>query len=138
MHDKKANILQKMLMDENPATPMKMDESGIAAKLAALQDILTTIQSELGGKVKGDMDDHMNSMKKVSVMAPDEKGLTEGLKLASEMAAEKSGSLLDGDEKDESMDSMDDSYVKSEDQGDEVDKVEPEEDSNDTFSKKKR
>lgn len=134
MHDKKA-ILQKMLTEDAPASPMKMDESGIAAKLAALQDILTTIQSELGGKVKGDMDDHMNSMKKVSVMAPDEKSLTEGLKLASEMAAEKSGSLLEGDEKDESMDSMDDSAVESKD---EVAVVEPEEEDNDTFSKKKR
>lgn len=96
MIDKKG-MLEKMLMQGESSPSEKMSgEQGIAAKIAALQDILNTIQAELGGKVKSDMGDM--GMKKVSVMAPDEKSLTEGLEIASEMAADKGGSLLDDED----------------------------------------
>lgn len=132
MIDKKG-MLEKMLMQggKSPASEKMSGEQGIAAKIAALQDILNTIQEQLSGQVKGDMGDM--GMKKVSVVAPDEKSLTKGLEMASQMAADKGGSLLDEDMMEESSESPVEKEVEIKDPS-----MEDEEQSDDTFGGKKK
>lgn len=131
MLDKKA-MLEKMLMEsEQPAKPAS-NEQGIKAKLAALQDILKVIQAELGGKVKGEMD----GLKKVEVVAPDSQSLEEGLELASEMAAEQSGPMVEDEVSEPSLEVPEDMEVaKTDDEPVEVSEEVMVEDENpdDTF-----
>lgn len=56
------------------------DEREKSAKMAELDDIDAIAKEAMGGDVKG--------LKKVTVMAPDQKGLEEGLEKASEIAEE--------------------------------------------------
>lgn len=91
MIDKKG-MLEKMLMSDSKPDVMSADkDAGLKAKIDALKEMLMSLEAEIGGGIKSDMD----GMKKVSVMAPDEGGLKEGLEMASQLAANKSGPMVD-------------------------------------------
>lgn len=102
-----------------------MEQKQIKAKLDVLMEMLEMIQSEMGGSVKSGMDELMQpkKMQEVSVMAPDEESLEEGLEMAKEILPEK----------DPSVDSMDDSAVASPEEP----LVEKSEDEDSIFAKKK-
>lgn len=68
--------LKKMMAKKGQ--PEKMDDSAIQAKLDVIKELLEMAHSAMGNKMKGDMDE----MHKVSVMAPDQEGLEEGLDVA--------------------------------------------------------
>lgn len=89
MIDKKGMLQKMMLADEKPS--MGSDAKSLEAKLAAMQQIIDALRSEVVGKAKGDL----SGLQKVSVMAPDEQGLKKGLDLAAQMAADKGGSMVD-------------------------------------------
>lgn len=96
MIDKKG-MLEKMLMSGEKPQVVPSGEAGLKAKIEALKEMLMSLEAEIGGGIKNEMD----GMKKVSVMAPDEESLEEGLEMASKLAANKSGPMVDDSEMDE-------------------------------------
>ena len=75
--------LEAMMMAKKPKE--KMSEQEIQAKMDVLLEMLQMISEEMGGRVKNGMMDHENEMKKVSVVAPSNEGLEEGLEEAQEV-----------------------------------------------------
>lgn len=73
----------KMLAAKKGTTDGKMNPDEMSAKLDVIKELLNMAHGAMGSKVKGGMDE----MHKVSVMAPDQKGLHQGLDLASALAA---------------------------------------------------
>lgn len=61
----------------------EMSEDAVKAKMDVIAELLEMAQSAMGSKVKGGLDE----MKKVSVMAPDEESLAEGLEVAQELTS---------------------------------------------------
>ena len=74
----------KRMMAKKKSPEGKMSEDQVKAKMDVIQELLEMAQSAMGSNVKGGMDE----MKKVSVMAPDDEGLAEGLELAKEVAVD--------------------------------------------------
>lgn len=73
--------LEKMMEKKEGMGPSEMSDQDIKAKMETLMELLEMAQKEMGHKVKSGMDE----MQKVSVMAPDKKGLQEGLEKAQEI-----------------------------------------------------
>lgn len=79
--------IEEMLMKPK-VNSEKMSEQEIQAKMDVLLEMMQMIQEEMGSRVKNGMMDHENEMKKVSVMAPDNESLEEGLEVAQEVLPE--------------------------------------------------
>lgn len=120
----------KMMLEQmlGPKSKSEVPKEEIQAKLEVLKEMLEMIQHEMGGSVKAGMDEMFapkaETMKEVSVVAPDEDSLEEGLEMAKEILPEK----------DSSVDSMDDSAVPSKEVESEDDS---DSDSDSIFSKQK-
>lgn len=89
----------------------EMSKMDIQAKMDVLKELHDMCKAKLGEKVKGGLD----SMKSVTVSAPDEESLEEGLELAQELTPEMSEEKPEtempemeesSEEEDESADSM--------------------------------
>jgi succinate dehydrogenase/fumarate reductase flavoprotein subunit len=89
--------LEKLLMKKSASGKMSAEE--VQAKMDVLEELLEMAQSEMGGRVKHGMD----SMKKVSVIAPDQEGLEKGLEKAKELveSSEETEANDDAPEKEE-------------------------------------
>ncbi len=73
----------KQMMAKKKSPEGKMSEDEITAKMDVIKELLDMAQKAMGDGVKGEMD----SLKKVSVMAPDDESLSEGLDLAKDLTA---------------------------------------------------
>lgn len=73
------DMMEKMMM--SPEKKGQMDKNQIQAKMEVLKELLDLAHGEMGKKVKSGMDE----MKKVSVIAPDDESLAEGLELAGDI-----------------------------------------------------
>lgn len=72
--------MMKQLMAKKGASG-KMSPEDMQAKMDVIKELLEMAQSAMAGKVKGGMDE----MQKVSIMAPDQESLTEGLDAAKDI-----------------------------------------------------
>lgn len=105
--DKKM-MLEKLISGEHEANvspvtkPMPGDskDAMLQAKIAALMQMLQELEMEMSGRVKGDMDE-MSKMKQVTVAAPDQEGLEDGLEMAKEVTEELPGKVEDNMDADE-------------------------------------
>jgi hypothetical protein len=77
--------MEKMLMAKK-GKQGEMSKEDVQAKMDVLHELLQMAHNAMGGKVKSGMDE----MQKVSVMAPDQKGIKEGLAKAAGMMADAS------------------------------------------------
>lgn len=75
--------LKKMMMKKADKAP-EMDQAAIEAKLDVIKELMQMAQATMAGKVKGGLDE----MHKVTVMAPDQEGLAEGLDKAEDVVDE--------------------------------------------------
>jgi uncharacterized phage infection (PIP) family protein YhgE len=75
--------MEKMLMAKK-GKQGEMSKEDVQAKMDVLHELLQMAHDAMGGKVKHGMDE----MQKVSVMAPDQKGIKEGLAKAAGMMEE--------------------------------------------------
>lgn len=89
----------------------KMSKESIAAKLDVISEMLQVLQDAMGSGVKSGLEEMLASkmphesmlgddVKKVSVVAPDEKSLAEGLDVAKEILPEVSDAAEEHDESD--------------------------------------
>lgn len=102
--------LEKMLMKKKSSGEMSKEE--IQAKMEVLQELMEMCQQKMGSDVKNGMDE----MQKVTVAAPDQESLLEGLEKAHEIAENPAVEALaetsdkeDEDDTDDLEDDEDDS-----------------------------
>lgn len=90
-------MMKKLMMKKKGSMGQEPDAESLEAKIKVLEELRDMMAQLMGEKMRSGYDD----MKKVSIMAPSEEGLEEGLDTAKSMVSEMPE--LEEDEEEEEM-----------------------------------